>query len=344
MSFFLELLQVSLGAREELSQVPTDVEWQQIFNEAQRQAVTGVLVNGLEKLPEHQRPPKVLLLQWIGLVQLNETAYKLHCNRAKELTSLFSMAGFSSCIMKGVGIAQIYPNPNRRQCGDIDIWVNGGRKEIVRWLRERYQTGNVIWHHIDAEIFGDVPTEIHYHPCWLYNPFCNQRLQKWFESQKQLQMVIDKRIGFAYPTVRFNAIYSLVHLYHHLIEEGVGIRHILDYYFVLKALPIEEKKVIEAELNQFGLLRLAGAVMWVLGEACAMKPEYMIVCPNKRDGRFLLDEVLRGGNFGHYRRDDRKRNSLIRYMALVPHFPHEVLWVVPWKMWHRSWMLLHKNG
>jgi len=105
MSFFLELLQVSLGAREELSQEPTNVEWQQIFNEAQRQAVTGVLVNGLEKLPDHQRLPKELLLQWIGLVQINVTAYELHCRRAQELTSLFLESVFKSCILRRVGLA-----------------------------------------------------------------------------------------------------------------------------------------------------------------------------------------------------------------------------------------------
>lgn len=243
-----------------------------------------------------------------------------------------------------MGIAQIYPNPNRRQCGDIDIWVNGGIKEIVGWLRENYQTGIVIWHHIDAEIFGDVLTEIHYHPCWLYNPFCNKRLQKWFESQKQQQMVIDKRLGFAYPTVGFNAIYSLVHLYHHLIEEGIGIRHLMDYYYIVMALSADDKRILEGELKRFGLFRLAEAVMWVLGKVCALKPEYMIANPNEKEGKFLFDEILRGGNFGHHRKDERKRNSLTRYMALLPYYSQEVLWVVPWKMWHRSWMLLHKNG
>lgn len=344
MSLFLELLQVSLGTREELSQAPSSVEWRHLLNEAQRQAVIGVLVNGLEKLPGHQRPPKDLLLQWIGLVQRNEMAYKLQCKRAQELTSLFSKSGFASCILKGVGMAQLYPDPGRRQCGDIDIWVDGGRKEVVEWLRGRYQTGRVIWHHIDADIFEDVPTEIHYHPCWIYNPFYNHRLQKWFDARKQQQMGVDERLGFAYPDVGFNAVYSLVHLYHHLIEEGVGVRHIVDYYYIIKVLPIENNKDIVSGLKRLGLLRLAEAVMWVLGEVCGMTPEHMIAKPNEKEGRFLFDEIMRGGNFGHHRKDDRKRNSLTRYIALIPHYPQEILWIVPWKMWHRSWMLLHKNG
>ena len=118
----------------------------------------------------------------------------------------------------------------------------------------------------------------------------------------------------------------------------------MDYYYVLKSLPTEEKKAVEGELNKFGLLRLAEAVMWVLGEVCGLTPEYMIANPNEKVGKFLFDEIMRGGNFGHHRKDDRKRNSLTRYMALLPHYPQEVLWVVPWKMWHRSWMVLHKNG
>ena len=119
---------------------------------------------------------------------------------------------------------------------------------------------------------------------------------------------------------------------------------IIDYYYVIKALSEEDKQGVVNNLKMFGLLPIAKAMMWVLKEVCGMPVVYLICEPNEKEGRFLFDEILRGGNFGHYRKDDRQRNSVGRLLALLPHYPQEVLWVAPWKIWHRTWMMFHKNG
>lgn len=340
----IELIQIALGNKDTLSRIPSQKEWATLLDVAQEQAVVGITAQGLDRLPKEQLPAKGQLLQWIGLAQLSSGTYLLHCERARELTIKFGTAGFRSCVLKGIGLAQLYPQPESRQFGDIDLWVEGNRQEVMAWMNGLGVTGHVIWHHVDADFFEDVPAEIHFHPCWLYNPFSNSKLQRWFDEQRKEQMTVDKDLGFAYPSVQFNAIYSLVHLYHHLIEEGIGIRHIIDYYYVIKSLPKNDRPIVIKELKQFGLLRLAEAMMWVLQDVSGMTKEYLICEPNEREGQFLLDEVMRGGNFGHYRNDTRKRNSVARYMALFPHYPREILWIVPWKIWHRSWMVFHKNG
>lgn len=338
---FIELLQVSLGARDKLSRTPSLAEWIVLFNESQKQAIVGVLINGIEKLPDSQRPSQEVILQWIGLVQMVETTYMLQCKRVHELTKLFSDAGYPSCVLKGLGFSQYYPIPARRQGGDIDLWVDGKRENLMMWLRNQCEVEDVVWHHVDAKIFPDVETEIHFHPGWLYNPFKNRKLQHWFKEHQEQQMMMDENLGFAYPTVRFNAVYSLVHLYHHLIEEGVGIRHIVDYYYILSFLPLKDRDGVVANLKRFGLMKLAGAMMWVLQQVCGMSSDYLICEPNEKEGRFLLDEIMRGGNFGKYRRDNLRRNTVARMLALLPHYPSEVLWVVPWKLWHKVWRMVN---
>lgn len=342
MRLLFELLQVALGNRNEFSTVPPAVEWEALLIEAQRQAIFGVLMDGLERLPEAQRPPQAVLLKWIGQVQLVESNYALHCQRAKELTQLFVDKGYKTCVLKGVGFSQLYPVPARRQGGDIDLWVNAGRKELLRFLRSRYFVEHVFYHHAEARIFDDVETEIHYRPSWMYNPFCNCRLQRWFEKQKVVQMHVDAKLGFACPTTGFDAIYSLVHLYHHLIEEGIGIRHIIDYYYMLRALPGDDKATVKEEIKSLGLSRLVKAMMWVLQTVCGMTDDFLICEPNEKEGRFLLDEIMRGGNFGKYRNDKLRRNTLARMFALLPHYPGEVLWVVPWKLWHKGWRMYNR--
>lgn len=263
-NLFIELLQVSLGTREELSREPSADEWVALYQESQRQAVLGLMVEGLERLTKEQLPKQDLLLRWIGYAQLNEGSYHLHCEKAKELTSRLGDKGYASCVLKGIGFAQYYPTPSRRQCGDIDMWVGGDRKEVMDFLSKKYVLGVNVWHHVDVHIYDDVETEIHFHPTWLHNPFHNKRLQKWFESSKDKQMVVDERLGFAYPSVEFNAAYSLLHSFHHLIEEGLGLRHIVDYFYILKKLPAEQRSGVIENLKEFGLLKFATGVMWVL--------------------------------------------------------------------------------
>lgn len=338
---FFDLIRVALGTRDALSRELSVVEWKQLMGQAQRQGVSSILISALERLPDNELPPNQLLMQWIGINQMTVGTYSLHCRRAKELTTFFHKAGYHCCLLKGVGLAQLYPHPERRQCGDIDLWVNGDRTAILKFLRARYPLDHIFWHHADAKFFSDVETEIHYHAGWMYNPFCNHQLQKWFDSEINAQMVVSEELGFAYPTVRFNAVYALVHLYHHLIEEGIGVRHLIDYFYIVKALPIADRRIVLELLKSFGLYRLAASVMWVLKDVCGMSSEYLFIEQNVEEGQFLLDEIMRGGNFGRYRKDNRRRNSFARWWALLPHYPREVLWVVPWKIWHKWWRLVN---
>lgn len=66
---FFELLQIALGNRIRLSRVPTPEDWIGVYDESERQAVTGILLHGIERLPAEQRPSQDILLQWIGVGQ-----------------------------------------------------------------------------------------------------------------------------------------------------------------------------------------------------------------------------------------------------------------------------------
>lgn len=338
---FIELLQISLGNRGILSRTPSEKEWMGLFIEAQRQAIIGVLLTGIENLPEDQWPKQDLLLQWVGLCQMVEQTNNLHLKRARELTVWFNGTGFQSCVLKGIGIAQLYPSPLRRQCGDIDLWVSGERKKIMQSLRSKYKVGEVRWHHADVQLYDDVQTEIHFHATWLFNPKHNKKLQAFLDGHKEDEMAA-RDIGFGYPSVPFNAIYSLVHSFHHLLESGIGFRHIVDYYHIIKHLQQQEIDEVISMIKEIGLLRFLQAMMYVLQKVCGMPDRYLFFEPNEKEGRFLLDEIMRGGNFGKFRNDNLRRNTVARMIALLPHYPDEVLWLVPWKLWHKGWRMMYK--
>ena len=80
--------------------------------------------------------------------------------------------------------------------------------------------------------------EVYFFPCSMNNPIYHARLQKWFRRNADLQCshivgLPDGAGDIAIPTTAFNVIYQLTHLYHHFFDEGIGMRQIIDYYYVV---------------------------------------------------------------------------------------------------------------
>ena len=181
---FYELVRVALGVGEKLSRCPLDPEWQQLFDLAQKQAVAGVAFLALDRLSSYgQKIPPALLFEWIGLSEQIRSQNLLANQRCKEITQLFRNEGFESCILKGQGNARMYPVPESRTSGDIDIWVFGERDEITKFVKEKCPNVFEQYHHIDFPIFEDVPVEVHYTPGKLLSPKYNKRFQKWSQAE-----------------------------------------------------------------------------------------------------------------------------------------------------------------
>lgn len=212
MSLFVEFVQVALGTRTVLSRIPLDNDGQQIYDTAATQSLVGIVLSGIEKLRAkgfEVNVPKVLLLQWIGEVQMIEQRNNKLNEAAEHLTRIIKNGGLRCCVLKGQGVATLYPQSLLRQPGDIDLWVEGGRERVLKFLKDSYfGLGKVVIHHVDARIFDGVETEIHYIPVYACNPFLHHRLQRFFRQHAEEQFSnIDKELGFAYPTLRFNAVY-----------------------------------------------------------------------------------------------------------------------------------------
>lgn len=233
MDFFVELIQIALGIRSSLSTVPLEEDWQKAYRLAEKQALMGLLFSAIEKLNEKDKtamPPMSLFYQWTGLVLNTETQNKRLNEAAEHLTRIFKNGGLRCCVLKGQGMATFYQQPLRRQPGDIDLWVEGGRERVLKFLKDSYfGLGQVVIHHVDARIIDGVETEIHFIPVYSCNPFLHHRLQRFFRQHADEQFSnIDKELGFAYPTLRFNAVYILAHIYMHFLYEGIGLRQIVD--------------------------------------------------------------------------------------------------------------------
>lgn len=356
--FLFELLQIALGSRERLNFIPTSKDWTQVYYESQRQAVTGIMLHGLNRLPSEQRPPQAIILQWIAAGQMIMQRNKIMDNRCHELLAKLKDAGIRGTILKGQAIAQLYDKELKslRQSGDIDVYIEGGLEKAMAFAKAQGQK-NIDWDykHLHLTLWKDIEIEMHYRVEVLLNLRKNKKLQRWFKDHEE--SLFEEGDGLTTPTTEINVFYILLHIYRHFLYEGVGLRQIIDYYFVLKHLGndnVEHKDYFESltAVNTFGMERFAKGLMWVMAEVLGMPHEWMLWEPDKKEGEYILAQVMKGGNFGHY--DERLhkkkgklgavRNILTHNMHLLSHYPSDTLWSPVWIVWHKLWKVRTKRA
>ena len=436
---FFDFLRFCIGSAKEIPDSSKEADWKELYAIAQKQCLVGVLFDGIKKLPaEYVGMKKELLLQWMAESQMLEKANVRLNDAAIQVSEWFRKKGFRTCILKGQGNALMYPNPYSRTPGDIDIWVEGGDKRVISFVRSISPHEKACYHHIEFPSYKSVEVEVHYRPSFLLCFWHNRKLQKYYERVKEEQfshrMMLGEQGEIAIPTVEFNLIFQLTHIFSHLMNEGIGLRQLVDYYYVLcdfykvyqksskthpssltlkggstafpkplspqgtgdvtapprRSEPLRSKvggpskvspncagwdrlsiegdnsagsttavtssastalDVVQKELKELGLWKFAGGIMYIMQEVFGMSASRLIVPPNEKYGRFVLNEVLEAGNFG--RHDARNRfgrsqlghnlQRVYRDIRLVRYFPGEALCEPIFRIWHFFWRLKYKK-
>ena len=454
---FFDFLRFCIGSAKEIPGSLKEVDWKELYRIAQKQCLVGVLFDSIKKLPaEYVGMKKELLLQWMAESQMLEKANVRLNDAAIQVSEWFRKKGFRTCILKGQGNALMYPNPYSRTPGDIDIWVEGEDKRVISFVRSISPHEKACYHHIEFPSYKGVEVEVHYRPSFLLCFWHNRKLQKYYERVKEQQfshrVMLGEQGEIAIPTAEFNLIFQLTHIYAHLMNEGIGLRQLVDYYYVLCDFykvyqifsnpsvslskgsstfspspssmvftppsvppfpggrnlrsgdvtapsrcsePLRSKdggpsKVspncagwdrrdaigdmtsvtaftdssataarssstaidrVQEELKELGLWKFAGGIMYIMQEVFGMPASRLIVPPNEKYGKFVLNEVLEAGNFGKH--DARNRfgrlklghnlQRVYRDIRLVKFFPAEALCEPLFRTWHFFWRLKYKK-
>ena len=302
LDLFVELLQVSLGARVCLSRVPTSKEWEKLFEESARQAVSGIAFWGVQKMQETQRPPQMLLLEWIGVSEQIRQQNLVVDKQTRQIWNQLKKDGLNAVILKGQGIATLYGElAQYRQSGDIDIWVKGGYQRVCDYVQRTIPTEDLAYHRFHYDYFKDIEVELHHRPTLMRNLLDDRKLAKWYNSFGADSFVCLEDKGFAVPSLEFNRIFILTHIYRHFLFEGIGLRQVMDYYFVLKAQNDGRCQMedVRRTLRELRLTRFAEAMMWILHTQLGLEEKYLICGMNENEGRFVLNEIAQTGNFGY---------------------------------------------
>ena len=252
-----------------------------------------------------------------------------------------------------------------RQCGDIDIYVPCGMDKALRWCREKY--GDVDFDYINAHVpvFKDVEVELHWRAQSMANLFRNRRLQQWLVREDTKEMIFEGKAdlkpseslqssetSITIPSLEFNAFYLMLHCYNHEFSSGLGLRQLMDYYFLLRNINVNKKgkgdnsAPFNRLFKEFGMYRFVGAVMWIMQEVFGLERERLLCVPDEKEGRYILSEVMAGGNFGHH--DERIKKvgkgkwqsvfaNLQHAMHVLRRYPSEALWMPVWMVYHFIW-------
>ena len=340
---FFALLRLGLGmegqAPSEFSLTPE--EWAMLYEMATRQSVLGVAYAGIQRLPKDAQPPMELAFQWASEAETICGHNRLVNGVAARLTELFAAEGRRSAILKGPANARLYPDPGMRQCGDIDIWVEGGRAEIESLLLKKGmlhvpdssvpRPESSHHFHLPEPIDG-VEVEVHFRPSsGNQNPFSNARLQKFLESE--LENPVQTDAGFWSPSVRFALVMQLAHIQRHLLTSGIGFRQLVDYLVLLKCSSAADRDFVSSRLRCFGLNRTAGALMWVLRYRLGLPASQLLGKPHRGRGLRMVAQAFAGGNFGLFGKA-RNRNIVAWWVYNWAHplrnfffDPVEVFWI-----------------
>ena len=465
---FFEFLQIAVGNRKSLSAAINDSDWLRLFEFCKKQALIGVGFSAVEKLhTQGVACPANLRMKWMALSLQIEKRNAVLNEQCTKLAKRYEHDGLSTCILKGQGNLLNYPEHlrKRRQCGDIDVWTvckndipiavqtgkeeveyveYHGRKAVIEYVKMQHRlVGNqekpdMRIQHIEAPQIDGIPIEVHFRPAFTRSPLRFRRMDRWFKNHADECMQNNTNMGFSVPTTSINVVYQLTHLFTHYLDEGLGLRQLLDYHFALRVwhndvmeckdlqtqgmwseglgTPVMSKEEVMAVLRSFGMGKFASAVMWVLNEVfeneeCRMKKQrsaaegkaneecseaddgderespridrelkeigpqaddmgeqqlssigqqlkekcvcepWMICEPNEKEGKKLLEEIMKGGNFGQYdeRGKELKNGGMVKHglwklkrvMRLVSSYPEEALWEPVFRVWHLGWRMMN---
>lgn len=344
---FFQLLRIALGTQKSLSQPLTDEEWHAAFAVARKQSMLGMCCVAVQALDSDVCPSKQICRELLSNAEPIRKSNQILGMRCAELDRKLEMEGFRACILKGQSLSRYYGDAAcYRSTGDIDVWVDAPVSRIVQFLTSSGADWRATYVHVETDLFEDVRVEIHPQPAILSCPWLNARLQRWTRSFDMSGF--DRTRGFAVVPVEFDAVYLLVHMLHHLLFEGIGLRQFMDYAFLLRNSDMQSiAGPVKQTISSLRMTRFSKGVMWIMQEVFGLSEDCLLFEPDPIAGKVLLAEIMAGGDFGKYdERYSMARSSnklsrmwggIVRNISFVAVAPSEVICDPFWRTWHFVW-------
>lgn len=299
-------------------------EWKNILKNLEHQTILGLCTDVILRLPAEYLPDAEQQQLVQGRYMNSVKRHFVLNSTLIEVFGYLKQHGIRPILFKGQGLASLYPNPLLRQCGDIDIYIGPENYEKAKQVIEELvqepaqleeATESEKHYHID---YHSVTLELHRLAEVIYVPWRNkyyQRLtQHWLEEVEPATVNI-QGTEVPVPPTQFNVMYVFYHLWHHFIRGGVGLRQICDWAMLLhRSYGQYDRNELEQDLKKCGLMRAWKTVGCLVVDRLGLPeqefPFYDAALKSKAEACHEL--IQKGGNFGKYSRDWKKRDYLAR--------------------------------
>lgn len=339
---YFDFIKFSIGNLPSVLENVGCIDWADFYSFCLKQGIAGLVFEGIEN--SSIKIPQNILFEWIGTVEKIKATNQLVDKRCGQISDFWTKRGYRSCIIKGQANAMMYPRPELRSPGDIDIWVDGDVKDIIRIAQRKAPDGHYSLHHVTMPVFSDISIEVHYRPVFLDNWWKDKQLKQYIDYVKEEQFENKKALNNGETEIcgltdDFNALFLMLHMWHHLLSTRNNFKQLIDYYYLLK------KGIAEAQKEQIGRLycklgvqKFAQGVMWIEQYALGLDDQFLLVEPDEKIGRLLLHETL---HYGEKRVKKSRTNTFVKRVTnnlhLFWHFPTPVLIAPLYLIWHQWW-------
>ena len=232
---FLSLIRLSIG--HQASEFPEALDWSSIKVLADKQGLTAMVLDGIERLSDELRPPKVLLLNWIGEVMQNyEARYTEYEKAISSLAGFYNRHGYKMMVLKGYACSLDWPKPNHRPCGDIDIWQFGEQEKADKALLHKGIEVDNSHHHHSVFNWGEFMVENHYDFINVYHHKSNHGLEEIFKElgNDDTHYVEVKGEKVYLPSPNLHALFLLKHTMNDFTSFSMTLRQLLDWAFFVE--------------------------------------------------------------------------------------------------------------
>lgn len=320
------LLSVGLGYSDDSGIIDIqDDAWAKIYNIANKQGVSAICLDGVQRLSQKNSELNVdkrIKLQWIASAMKQEQSYKAQWQAAKALSLLYDGKGLDTYVMKGFSLSRLYPNPEHRQCTDLDCFLIGRETKQCA-----YEVGNKIaeqnnlsvnrsyYKHSKIALSG-LTVENHQFLLPVKGSGkakkFERELREWIDDG-QNEYIGDSKLKATSPL--FDAVFVLAHAQEHFLGEGIILRHICDWAMALNAyadnVNWDEWRRI---CDDYGMLTFGYAMSRLANKICGVTVPFDFPKNDVADRRLLDDTLYRKAPTDRNCSDMQVRINLVKNM------------------------------
>ena len=149
---------------------------------------------------------------------------------------------------------------------------------------------------------------------------------------------------------------QLVHMYRHVFDGGIGLKQVLDFYYLLVDIHKKQGQLafdrLRQDIEEIGLTSFCGGVCYVIEQLFldGSDSSLLFVSPNPKHGKLLLKELEKWSQKkdhtiatqGRRSKMDHFFGSIVNNSRLWFYYPSDCFWNIIYRLSQYAWRM--RNG